>query len=450
MATIEPISAELLKSNVDVYFTRIMDALDDVLERTARRLDPHDPVHSSRILRTFWKSKVDKLIQELSIDFHYAAGLAREEIRTAVTAAVDPLAIPEPQDLLAEIYLHSRRRFLLDIGDDTWDLVRDQLLQGLQANEGIPAMRDRVRAVSGMSEARAERVARTEVVGATNAGAYEQMIATGFEMTKTWLATNDERTRPSHADADGQTVGLKEKFEVGGVLMDRPHDPAAPLDEIIQCRCTLTFEMPDDALVSAAFGKPDQARDYHGRWGHGGSSLNGKNAYDHVTENQSEVIDKAERDALGDYIADSSDMNAKLRRNKSRTLVNRDARSIKKTIDEHGALTDKSLLVHRGISRMSDVLKTKDPTTLVGAKITDFGFMSTTAHRNVAERFVGKTDSAILDIVVPRKTKVLAVDSALGIRLQGERELLLGNGTTLQISGAHKDRDVWIINAEVV
>lgn len=475
MVTIEPVSAELLKSNVDVYFTRIMDALDDVLERTARRLDPHDPIHSSRILRTFWKSKVDKLIHELSIDFHYAAGLAREEIRTAVTAAVDPLAIPEPQDLLAEIYLHSRRRFLLDIGDDTWDLVREQLLQGLQANEGIPAMRDRVRAVSGMSEARAERVARTEVVGATNAGAYEQMIATGFEMTKTWLATNDERTRPSHADADGQTVGLKEKFEVGGVLMDRPHDPAAPPDEIIQCRCTLTFEMPDNVVTAAAFGKPNQPRDYHGRWGKGGKggkggsenddgsgsisgdlndgadeALTGQTAYDHVVENQGRVTDPTQKRALNDYVDDSSALNDKLRAQKSTTLTDKRAVAIKKAMDQ-GALTDQPILVHRAVSSAETVFGTKDLNTLVGAKVTDHGFMSTTSDRATAEWFVGGDDGAMFNITVPARTKVLAIDPARGSKPTPEMEILLGNGTSLKITNVARDKvQGWNIDAEVV
>lgn len=65
--------------------------------------------------------------------------------------------------------------------------------------------------------------------------------ASGETFYKTWLASADERTRPDHADADGQTVRLDEQFVVGGVAMDAPGDPAAPADEVVGCRCTLTF-----------------------------------------------------------------------------------------------------------------------------------------------------------------------------------------------------------------
>lgn len=457
MVTVDPHDGSNVDGQVERFQRELMTALNSVLERTSKHLDPHAPVNSSNIMRTFWKAKIDGLAEKLGTVVDYAASHTRdrlqEHVNAAVTAAVEPAAgafeIPSPVDLFAEIYLRSRRGFLLDLGTDAWNMVRTELMAGLNDGESIKELRSRVMSVADVAQPRAERIARTEVVGAMNAGSIAQVRASNLDSTKTWLATKDSRTRPAHAEVDGTTVQLDETFLVGGVRMDRPHDPTAPADEVIQCRCTLTFEISDDAVTAAVFGKPDQARDYHGRWGHG-NALNGKDAYEHVAQNQGKITDDDVKNSLWEYVADSTDINAKLRRNRSNTLIGKHERNVKKAIDQSGAITDEPLLVHRGIGGVTDVFKTKDPLTLAGKDITDYGFMSTTAHRNVAERFVGKRDSGIMDITVPAGTKVLAVDTALNSVVQGERELLLRNGTKLHVTEVRKDTDGrWVIKAKV-
>jgi uncharacterized protein with gpF-like domain len=59
---------------------------------------------------------------------------------------------------------------------------------------------------------------------------------------KTWTATVDERTRESHAEADGQTVKDDEAFEVGGAELRFPSDPNGPPEEVINCRCVPIYE----------------------------------------------------------------------------------------------------------------------------------------------------------------------------------------------------------------
>jgi hypothetical protein len=61
-------------------------------------------------------------------------------------------------------------------------------------------------------------------------------------MSKEWLATKDDRTRPDHIAADGQQVEMNGKFIVGGVLMDRPGDTSAPAEQTVNCRCALIYE----------------------------------------------------------------------------------------------------------------------------------------------------------------------------------------------------------------
>lgn len=126
--------------------------------------------------------------------------------------------------------------------------VRAELGDAIAAGEGIGKIRDRIAALLDPElgdgwrwEAAAQRVARTEAVGAYNGGtqaAAAAAAAAGERLVKEWLATHDSRTRPSHAAADGQRRALEQPFTVGGWPLMFPGDPAGPASEVINCRCT--------------------------------------------------------------------------------------------------------------------------------------------------------------------------------------------------------------------
>lgn len=87
-------------------------------------------------------------------------------------------------------------------------------------------------------QTRAQRIARTESVGALNAGAVSALQAEGVGCMR-WLATNGPRTRDSHRQADGQVVRVGQSFEVGGAALSFPGDPRGPAEETINCRCAV-------------------------------------------------------------------------------------------------------------------------------------------------------------------------------------------------------------------
>ena len=60
---------------------------------------------------------------------------------------------------------------------------------------------------------------------------------------KTWNATIDRKTRKSHVEANGQTVPIDKMFIVNGYEMATVKDSenGAPLSEISNCRCWVTF-----------------------------------------------------------------------------------------------------------------------------------------------------------------------------------------------------------------
>lgn len=87
--------------------------------------------------------------------------------------------------------------------------------------------------------ARALTIARTEANGLANETTAEAMRDSGVVARKRWYTVGDNRTRASHLSANGQEVDIDAKFNVGGVQMDRPHDPSAPAAEVVNCRCRM-------------------------------------------------------------------------------------------------------------------------------------------------------------------------------------------------------------------
>lgn len=106
---------------------------------------------------------------------------------------------------------------------------------------------------TGYSLMRARRIARTEVMRASN---YSSMLAADkhdFEIDKIWISSQDNRTRRiprnsyDHLNMNGKKVNYNEQFISLGkkgdvVLADYPGDPTTPAGFTINCRCTVGFE----------------------------------------------------------------------------------------------------------------------------------------------------------------------------------------------------------------
>lgn len=95
---------------------------------------------------------------------------------------------------------------------------------------------------------RSETIARTESTRALNAGnlqLWNQNAASGKvdakTVTRKWVTAGDSHVRDSHAEIDGDVVGLNEPFDTSlGPLM-YPGDPNGDPANTINCRCTLIY-----------------------------------------------------------------------------------------------------------------------------------------------------------------------------------------------------------------
>jgi hypothetical protein len=161
-----------------------------------------------------------------------------------VTGAGDPIT-----DSYVQSYLNTAGNRLVRIPDEVYSLVVAEIERGIREGDGIREVTAGVNQILTATGSerwtnRAVTVARTETMGAVNAGVFRGAQLDAQQRGdpapfKLWLATEDTRTRPTHAAADKQRTLLTEPFRVGGAQLMFPGDPTGPAGEVINCRCTM-------------------------------------------------------------------------------------------------------------------------------------------------------------------------------------------------------------------
>lgn len=119
-------------------------------------------------------------------------------------------------------------------------VIGEAIEQGLSIEQAQRLLRQQW---TVMSRRRAIVIARTEIGTAMAAGDYAGAKAVGLPMTKTWLTALDGRERDWHGQANGQTVPLNAAFIVNGERMNYPLDPAGSAENVINCRCSMTYAL---------------------------------------------------------------------------------------------------------------------------------------------------------------------------------------------------------------
>lgn len=160
--------------------------------------------------------------------------------------------------LVAE-YFATRQLFLtnisLRIAKQIDKIIRQGRLDDLTLAEISRRITERVTAIS---PSRAALIARTETHSAISRANHlyygQAQQSFDIKMMKQWVATNDERTRPEHRAANGQTKEMSEPFElftpkVGIVKMQHVGDPAGGAFHSVNCRCVIIYADERDVVI---------------------------------------------------------------------------------------------------------------------------------------------------------------------------------------------------------
>ena len=215
---------------------------------------------------------IAKTIKQLHIALGTKMALdTNKSIKKATKGFYEPFEVKMSQtDIYSYVILQFlERQGVNQIADEITNTTANQIAAYLQKGfennltiqELIPMLRQ-----AGITDFRAELIARTETGRAANLGAMVGATATGLVTMKEWISAQDARTRrmpPSYADhyvMDGVKVNYDEPFKVptsmkakGGThvgnyeLMMHPCDSGASAANVCNCRCTVAFEAQRDA-----------------------------------------------------------------------------------------------------------------------------------------------------------------------------------------------------------
>lgn len=149
-------------------------------------------------------------------------------------------------DEVGRSFLKSQLELLNEVNGYTYEALKaamPDLLAGIQAGKSVEAlMTDLEKSlayVTDNTEARRQRIARTESLRAINGGRYEEMKEVGVAW-KSWLTVGDDDVRDAHVDLDNTVIPITEDFAHN---LAYPGDPRAEPGQTINCRCTVLAEM---------------------------------------------------------------------------------------------------------------------------------------------------------------------------------------------------------------
>jgi len=139
---------------------------------------------------------------------------------------------------------------LIDNHSKEWveSTTRAIVAEGVEAGTGaVGVARELKKKWVELSTFRAERIARTETIGAANAGslAGAQDIAeeAGLKINKVWVTQIDGRTRDAHISVNNQSRADNKVFNVGRSKLNHPGDSNGHAEDIINCRCAMVYEV---------------------------------------------------------------------------------------------------------------------------------------------------------------------------------------------------------------
>ncbi len=189
----------------------------------------------------------------LLLEDHYRTTMSRQNKLTEQFITRDVVKQLTPTfEALQDLWLEQNA---LEASTEVTETTRKRIVQiindGRELGLGIQQISANIaNDIEELSSFRAATIAITETHNAAlfavenQANSIAQEL--GVEVVKEWMSAEDSRVRPDHAAADGQRVGMDERFRVGGVTMSRPGDRAGGAAQTVRCRCQLTFRFADD------------------------------------------------------------------------------------------------------------------------------------------------------------------------------------------------------------
>ena len=255
---------ERLRRGLDnKYSSLFQKAISKEMRKVARDLQLMGPSATLSMMGSYaWSDELMKIMTELYRETAVVFGNASyRAVRNQSRKAADPFGLNT--DFISQIIQFLSLygfQLVAEMTQTSKKKLTDIITQAVQEGLSIDEM---VRIITsdddlGYSAMRARRIARTEVMRASNYAALQGANSHNFEVDKVWIAARDSRTRRiprntyDHLNMDGQQVPYYQPFTSTGkkgdtVLATAPGDPNSPAGFTINCRCAIGFVPKRDA-----------------------------------------------------------------------------------------------------------------------------------------------------------------------------------------------------------
>jgi hypothetical protein len=255
---------ERLRRGLDIKYSSLFQkAISKEMRKVARDLQLMGPSATLSMMGSYaWSDELMKIMTELYRETAVVFGNASyRAVRNQSRKAADPFGLNT--DFISQIIQFLSLygfQLVAEMTQTSKKKLTDIITQAVQEGLSIDEM---VRIITsddelGYSAMRARRIARTEVMRASNYAALQGANSHNFEVDKVWIAARDSRTRRiprntyDHLNMDGQQVPYDQPFTSTGkkgdtVLAAAPGDPTSPAGFTINCRCAIGFVPKRDA-----------------------------------------------------------------------------------------------------------------------------------------------------------------------------------------------------------
>lgn len=183
----------------------------------------------------FWDDLADEMYEDLLPLFLAALAGGMDGGIDALPPNIQPLVNPTRFNEAALRYSQEYRyTYIRDITDTTRKQVQQAMGDWIRSGQSLDVLEERLALVFG--EARAARIAATEVTRAYAQGNMATWESTGFVRSSVWMTSQDERVCPICSEHAGEHVGI------GDI------DAAPPNSSHPGCRCWLQPEVDLDLV----------------------------------------------------------------------------------------------------------------------------------------------------------------------------------------------------------
>ena len=178
----------------------------------------------------WWQEEAAALYEEMLPLFLAAFALGLDGGTDALPLNLQPLVNPNVFNQAAIDYTREYRyTYIKDITETTMNLTRQAIENWIKGGQSLDVLEAQLAGIFG--EARAARIAATEVTRAFSQGNLTAWESTGFVRSAVWMTSQDERVCPICSDHEGEHVGI------GDI------DAAPPNSSHPGCRCWLQPEV---------------------------------------------------------------------------------------------------------------------------------------------------------------------------------------------------------------